>query len=129
GSGVLKYTNLANGAYSLDETSGDWCHAEADRVDSAGNVLVADGGNTDVYIYNCSLKNVGTLPSTGTGPANPSAGGAGFDADKIWQLVLAASATLGIALAMRHQLQRAAVQPADAIEETARTISGEESVS
>jgi hypothetical protein len=129
GNGVLTYANLANGAYSLDETSGDWCHAEADRVDSAGNVLVADGSNTDVYIYNCSLKNVGTLPSTGTGPAGPSAGGADFDASKLWQLVLAASATLGIALVMRHHLQRAAMQSSEMAEDPARPLPGEEPAS
>lgn len=126
-SGILKYTNLANGAYSLDETTGDWCHAEADRVDSAGNVLVSNGGNTDVYIYNCSLKNVGTLPSTGTGPTAPSAGGASFDSDKIWQLVLAASVTLGLALAVRLQLQRAALQSSEpSVDELSGSVPGEE---
>ncbi|MCC6790723.1 MAG: PT domain-containing protein [Thermomicrobiales bacterium] len=74
-SGKLVFANLANGAYALDETSGDWCHAEADHVDANGNVRVIDGGNTDVYIYNCS-KQVTSLPSTGTGPAgSPLSGG------------------------------------------------------
>jgi hypothetical protein len=122
--GVLRFTGLANGAYSLDETTGDWCHAEADRVDSAGNVLVHNGGNTDVYIYNCSLKQVGTLPSTGTGPA-ATAGAADFDADKLWQLMLAALATLGIALATRHQLKRVALRSTDTPDEALRAT-GEE---
>jgi len=107
-SGILKFTGLANGAYHLDETTGDWCHAEADRVDSAGNVLVANGGNTDVYIYNCSVKQVGALPSTGTG-ANAQGSGSTFDGDKVWQLLLAAGITLAIAFAVRHRLQRAAL--------------------
>lgn len=68
-SGKLVFANLANGAYALDETSGDWCHAEADHVDASGNVLVVEGGNTDVFIYNCS-KQVTSLPSTGVGPAD-----------------------------------------------------------
>ena len=105
-SGILKFTGLANGAYHLDETTGDWCHAEADRVDSAGNVLVANGGNTDVYIYNCSVKQVGALPSTGTG-ANAQGSGSTFDGDNVWQLLLAAGITLAIAFAVRHRLQRA----------------------
>jgi hypothetical protein len=93
-------------------------------------VLVANGGNTDVYIYNCSLKNVGTLPSTGTGPAGPSAGGASFDTDKIWQLVLAASVTLGLAFAVRLQLQRAALQSSEQTrEELSGTLPGDEVVS
>jgi hypothetical protein len=65
----LVFANLANGAYALDETSGDWCHAEADHVDANGDVRVLDGGNTDVFIYNCS-KQVSELPSTGVGPAD-----------------------------------------------------------
>jgi hypothetical protein len=90
-------------------------------------VLVSNGGNTDVYIYNCSLKNVGTLPSTGTGPAAPSAGGASFDSDKIWQLVLAASVTLGLALVVRLQLQRAALQTSEpSVDELSGSVPGEE---
>lgn len=129
GSGVLKFTNLANGAYSLDETSGDWCHAEADRVDLGGNVLVNNGGNTDVYIYNCSLKQVGTLPSTGTGVPSASTAGAEFDSDRLWQLLLAAVATLGIALVVRHRLQRAAVRAGLLPDEAPAVVRGDEPVS
>lgn len=109
--GILAFTGLTNGAYDLDETTGDWCHAEADRVDSSGNVLVAGGGNTDVYIYNCSLKQVGRLPSTGTG-TQVSAPASRFESEKAWELLLAAMATIGIALVMRRQLQRAVVRTA-----------------
>jgi hypothetical protein len=63
----LVFSGLANGAYALKETSGDWCRAQADHVDASGNVLVQNGGNTNVYIYNCGKKNVTTLPGTGTG--------------------------------------------------------------
>lgn len=65
--GKLVFSGLKDGSYGLDETSGDWCHAEADRVDSRGAVIVADQGNTDVFIFNCSAKRVSTLPATGTG--------------------------------------------------------------
>ncbi len=65
--GKLVFAGLKDGSYGLDETSGDWCHAEADRVDSRGAVIVADKGNTDVFIFNCSAKRVSTLPATGTG--------------------------------------------------------------
>ena len=105
--GVLTYTQLANGAYNLDETTGNWCHAEADRVDAAGNVLVVNGGNTDVYIYNCSIGQVGTLPSTGTGVSR-AATEATYDGDNFWMLALAAGATLGLALVVRRRLQRVA---------------------
>ncbi len=66
-SGLLIFSGLANGTYSLDETTGDWCHAEADFVDAGGNVIVKNSGNTDVYIYNCGARQVGTLPVTGSG--------------------------------------------------------------
>ncbi len=65
--GLLVFTGLANGTYKLDETTGDWCHAEADYVDAAGNLIVKNSGNTNVYIYNCGAGQVGTLPTTGTG--------------------------------------------------------------
>jgi hypothetical protein len=123
--GILMFTNLANGAYNLDETSGDWCHAEADRVDSAGNVLVQNGGENNVYIYNCSLQNVDNLPSTGTGQTGPVAR-ASFDGDKLWQLLFGAVATLGIALVVRHGLHQAAAQSTEMGEEPARTIRTEE---
>jgi hypothetical protein len=70
----LVFSGLADGTYALQETNGDWCHAEADLVDASGNVKVANGGNTNVYIYNCN-KAVSTLPATGVGPV--SGGGAG----------------------------------------------------
>ena len=125
GAGILTFTNLANGAYNLDETSGDWCHAEADRVDSAGNVLVQNGGENNVYVYNCSLQNVDNLPSTGSG-ATGSDAPAGFGNDRIWQLVFGAMATLGIALLVRHGLQQAVVNSTDANEESLGRLRGDE---
>lgn len=76
----LVFANLANGAYALAETNGNWCHAEADLVDASGNVKVVNGQNTNVYIYNCN-KNVTTLPATGVGPV-PAGGSGGLMA--IW---------------------------------------------
>ncbi|MEZ4530764.1 MAG: prealbumin-like fold domain-containing protein [Thermomicrobiales bacterium] len=124
-SGVLTFTHLANGAYNLDETTGDWCHAEADRVDSAGNVLVQSGGENHVYIYNCSLQSVDNLPSTGTGQTGV-ASRVPFDDDKAWQLLFAAIATLGIALVVRHGLHQAAVQHREATDDAARSRRGDE---
>ncbi len=120
--GVLAYTHLANGAYQLNETTGNWCHAEADRVDSAGNVLVSGGTNTDVLIYNCSVKQVESLPSTGTGPV-PSAAAVSSNGDWLGELALAAGATLGLALVARNRLQHAAI--AAELQEIARA--GDES--
>ncbi len=123
--GQLTFTNLVNGAYNLDETTGDWCHAEADRVDSAGNVLVQNGGQNNVYIYNCSLQNVDNLPSTGTGETSTTVH-VPFDDDKAWELLFAAIATLGIALVVRHGLYQAAVQHAEVIDDSSLPHRGEE---
>ena len=68
--GQLVFGGLANSTYSLEETNGSWCHAEADNVDASGNVKVQNAGATTVYIYNCTKKNVTVLPSTGVGPAS-----------------------------------------------------------
>jgi len=92
--GKLVFSGLANGAYELDETSGDWCHAEADHVDANGNVLVQNGGNTNVYIYNCS-KTVNELPNTGSGPKGGSTGIGGMMA--LWGAV----SIVGIAMFRR----------------------------
>ena len=63
--GVLTFPRLKDGHYTLKQESGAWCRATADRVDSESRVIVADGANTDVVIYQCNATT--SLPSTGTG--------------------------------------------------------------
>lgn len=63
--GVLTFARLQNGHYELTEETGAWCRATADRVDSESRVIVADGANTDVVIYQCNATK--SLPSTGSG--------------------------------------------------------------
>jgi hypothetical protein len=96
--GVLTFTGLADGAYGLDETSADWCHAEADIVDSKGNVVVKNGGDTAVFIYNCTTKQVSTLPSTGVGSTATGA----FSGSGVWALA-GGFAGLLILLALRSR--------------------------
>lgn len=62
------FSGLADGTYRLDQVNGDWCKAQADRVDANGNVIVENGGNTNVYVYDCNVQGVDTLPATGSGP-------------------------------------------------------------
>lgn len=125
--GILTFTNLADGAYRLDETSGNWCHAEADLVDSAGNLLIRNAGENHVYIYNCSLQNVQNLPSTGTGQTNPVVR-ASFGEDNLWQLLFAAIATLGIALVVRYGLHQAVAQSAGVADESATPVRSEDPI-
>lgn len=96
--GKLVFSGLDDGSYGLDEISGDWCHAEADRVDSRGAVIVADGGNTDVFIFNCSAKKIDRLPATGVGEAS------GAPLGSLWLL---AGAGFGVAslFALRQRLR------------------------
>ncbi|MBA2467894.1 MAG: PT domain-containing protein, partial [Chloroflexia bacterium] len=64
--GVYVFAGLANGFYTLEQETGNWCRAVADRVDSQSRVIVEGGGNTDVVLYQCNA--VEDLPDTGTGP-------------------------------------------------------------
>lgn len=66
GTGVFVFSGLADGFYALEQNDGMWCRAVADRVDRDSRVIVQDGGNTDVVLYQCSA--VDGLPATGTGP-------------------------------------------------------------
>lgn len=65
-SGVAIFTGLPDGFYTLKQNDGVWCKARAERVDSQSRVIVEDGQNTDVFLYQCSQ--VTDLPNTGTGP-------------------------------------------------------------
>jgi len=65
-SGVWVFSGLADGFYALKQNDGMWCRAVADRVDRDSRVIVQDGSNTDVVLYQCSA--VAGLPATGTGP-------------------------------------------------------------
>ena len=64
--GVHVFTALADGFYELEQDEGTWCRAVADRVDAKSRVIVRDGANTDVVLYQCAA--VARLPTTGTGP-------------------------------------------------------------
>ena len=70
--GRLIFSGLDDGLYDLDQLDGAWCKAESDGVNSQGHLLVEDGVNANVYIYNCGVDLVSELPSTGTGPAGSS---------------------------------------------------------
>ncbi len=80
--GQLKFPNLAPGTYKLQEVGADWCHAESDAVNAQGDVVVAAGKRSTVWIFNCIPTN--QPPNTGAGTtagivlpglAPPGAGG------------------------------------------------------
>ncbi len=64
--GVAVFTGLPNEYYDVKQSEGAWCRAKAERVDAQSRVIVANGGNTDVFLYQCNQE-IG-LPNTGSGP-------------------------------------------------------------
>jgi hypothetical protein len=51
--GVLRADDLVPGHYRLVQVGGDWCHAESDRVDDRGEVIVNSGERSSVWIFDC----------------------------------------------------------------------------
>ncbi|MCO5216603.1 MAG: SpaA isopeptide-forming pilin-related protein [Thermomicrobiales bacterium] len=96
GDGIAQFPMLAAGTYKLTEVGGQWCFAQSNSVDSAGNVVVKNNSLSEVWIYNC----VGTKnpPNTGSGDAaellNPGSSDIGpmqMVPNLIWPTVLLAS--------------------------------------
>ncbi|MGI8484230.1 MAG: hypothetical protein ACR2OU_08200 [Thermomicrobiales bacterium] len=86
--GVLVFKGLADGHYALNQDKGSWCRATADRVDSQSRVIVGDGGNTDVVLYQCNQ--VTSLPDTGTGtPISRNNGNGSYSAMMLTAIGLA----------------------------------------
>ena len=49
----MSVEDLAPGPYRLVQSDADWCHAESDRVDDRGNVIVNPGEQASVWIFDC----------------------------------------------------------------------------
>lgn len=101
--GVLVFADLPDGYYELTQDSGVWCKAAAERVDSRSRVIVRDGDNTDVFIYECGQ--IRELPDTGAGSARIDASSM-HDAS----VLLAALAVPAFAAAL-WQVQRTKPEP------------------
>jgi hypothetical protein len=101
--GVLVFAELPDGYYELTQDDGVWCKAAAERVDSRSRVIVRDGANTDVFIYECGQ--VRNLPDTGSGTAH--LGGSSMQDASV---LLAALAIPAFAAAF-WQLQRTKPEP------------------
>ncbi len=113
--GVYVFAGLANGFYTLDQNTGNWCRAVADRVDSESRVIVEGGGNTDVVLYQCNA--VEGLPDTGTGPGGTIVSdGSPLTGTRLFAIALA---LLAVPLAwsgwlhMRKRRTVSTVQPAE----------------
>lgn len=117
-SGVLVFAELPDGYYELKQDTGVWCRAAAERVDSRSRVIVRDGGNTDVFLYECGQ--VRNLPDTGSGPGI-LAGSPAQDAS----VLLAALAVPAFAAAL-WQLRRTRPEPVPVRVERSRPVSPEQ---
>ncbi|MGH2560621.1 MAG: prealbumin-like fold domain-containing protein [Thermomicrobiales bacterium] len=51
--GRLAVADLAPGTYQVEQTDGNWCHAESDNVDDQGDVLVEAGVESTIWVFNC----------------------------------------------------------------------------
>jgi hypothetical protein len=104
--GIHVFTGLPDGHYTLTQTTGQWCRAVADRVDSQSRVIVQGGGNTDVVLYQCDA--VDRLPVTGSGPEPVfRSGGTGY------HLPLLPLTTIGAALPWAGAAIRSTSAPGD----------------
>lgn len=53
--GITVFGDLVPGLYHLELPGEKWCHAESDGVNSEGNLQVAAGKNTQVWIFLCGM--------------------------------------------------------------------------
>jgi len=52
--GELSFPQLAPGRYELHEPATTWCHAESDSVNAQGEVMVAAGQRSTVWVFHCA---------------------------------------------------------------------------
>ena len=76
--GYVDVSGLTPGAYKVTEKDYEWCKAVSTKVDSDGNVVIEEGQETVLKVYNCTpegKKNppVKKFPDTGAGDLQPSA--------------------------------------------------------
>ena len=78
--GFSALSGLAAGAYSVTEKDYVWCKAVSSRVDADGNVVIEEGQETVLEVYNCTGDTetekdppVKKFPNTGAGDLTPGA--------------------------------------------------------
>jgi hypothetical protein len=52
--GICRFGGLPPGIYRLEQTNGDWCHAESNSVNEQGDVIVEAGALATVWIFHCA---------------------------------------------------------------------------
>ena len=77
GGGYVDITGLAAGSYTVTEKDYQWCKAVSSKVDGAGNIVIEDGQETILTVYNCTpgkgkTPPVKEFPNTGAGDSHGS---------------------------------------------------------
>jgi hypothetical protein len=104
GDGRVTLTGLAAGSYGVTEKDYEWCKAISSSVDAEGNIVIAEGQETVLTVYNCNADHgkkdppVKKFPNTGAGDFQ-SAGDDDFIL--LGSLAAIAQAMMAIALRMR----------------------------
>jgi hypothetical protein len=102
-SGSVTLHDLAAGSYEVSETDYEWCKAVATKVDGLGNIVIEEGEETVLTVYNCTGSDKGKKDETVT--KFPNTGAGSFDAASDDEMILltavaAALAMMGFALRM-----------------------------
>lgn len=61
--GIATLDQLPPARYRLDQVRADWCHAESDRVDANGDLVVESGQTTTVWTFNCPPASAAATPT------------------------------------------------------------------
>lgn len=51
--GRLVVPDLPPGTYHVEQSNGNWCHAESDSVDDQGDIIVGAGVESTVWVFDC----------------------------------------------------------------------------
>jgi hypothetical protein len=117
--GVFVFAGLADGFYTLEQDTGNWCRAIADRVDSQSRVIVDGGGNTDVVLYQCNA--VQGLPTTGSGPGGTITSDSHMLTDRRIMAIVLGLLALPLAWAGVVETRKRRRPPVTSLAEPART--------
>ncbi len=94
--GYVGLTGLGAGTYDVSEVDYTWCKAVSSKVDEHGNVVIEEGQETILTVYNCTGDEVKKDPPV---KKFPNTGAGDFSATSDDEMILLASLT-AIALAM-----------------------------
>ncbi len=111
GGNGAKTVAVPAGAWKLEEVGAEWCRVKSNHTDQDGSLVVAEGRETVVTVYNCGDKPnpepITKLPNTGSGNTAADLASAGStDAARVVGLLLATASALALAARMPRRSRR-----------------------